>query len=73
MKKYVLEAVIDGEFITFDIEFDSRDEAIDYIFKYFDRHDLESFKITDEYYIAENKHDIEYVSDYNNRFRIARI
>ena len=29
-------------------------------------------KLDEEYYVNENKHDIEYVCDYSNRFRVTR-
>lgn len=71
-KHYVLEAVIEGRRINFNKEFDSRNDAMSYVFKYFASHGHEFMTINDEYYINNNKHNIEYVSDYENRFRIAR-
>ena len=72
MNKYTLEAVVEGENVRFDRTFNSRDEAIDYIFRYYDNHLLVNLEINEEYFINGNKHDIAYVSDYYNRFRIAR-
>ena len=72
MNKYTLEAVVDGKYIKFNRTFKSRDEAIDYIFRYYDNHFMENLRVNEEYCIAENKHDIAYVCDYYNRFRIAR-
>ena len=72
MNKYTLEAVVDGEFIKFNQTFKSRDEAIDYIFHYYDEHLMVNLEVNDEYFIDGNKHDIAYVYDYYNRFRIAR-
>lgn len=72
MNNYTLEAVVDGKFIRFNRTFHSRDEAINYIFRYYDNHFMENLRVNEEYYIAENKHDIAYVCDYYNRFRIAR-
>ena len=72
MNKYTLEAVVEGENVKFNRTFDSRDEAIDYIFRYYDNHLLVNLEINEEYFINGNKHDIAYVSDYYNRFRIAR-
>lgn len=72
MNKYTLEAVVEGENVKFNRTFNSRDEAIDYIFRYYDNHLLVNLEINEEYFINGNKHDIAYVSDYYNRFRIAR-
>ena len=73
MKKYRLEAVIDGRFKKFDREFASRSSAIKYIYGYYDKHYLPEFKINDEYMVNDDKHDIDYVDDYDNRFRITRV
>ncbi len=72
MNKYTLEAIVDGEYIKFNRLFASRDAAIDYIFRYYDNHYLVNLAVNEEYCIDGNKHDITYVYDYYNRFRIAR-
>ena len=72
MNKYTLEAIVDGKLIKFNQTFSSRTEALDYIFDYYYRHHLVDLKINEEYFVNENKHDIAYVYDYENRFRIAR-
>ena len=72
MKKYTLEAIVEGKLIRFNRSFKTRDEAIDYIFRYYDRHSLVRLRVNEEYFIDDNKHDIAYVYDYDNRFRIAR-
>lgn len=72
MNKYILEAIVNGEYIKVDRTFNSRDEAIDYIFRYYDDHFMVNLEVNDEYFIDGNKHDIAYVYDYYNRFRIAR-
>ena len=72
MNKYILEAIVNGEYIKVDRIFNSRDEAIDYIFRYYDDHFMVNLEVNDEYFIDGNKHDIAYVYDYYNRFRIAR-
>ena len=72
MNKYILEAIVNGEYIKVDRTFNSRDEAIDYIFRYYDDHYMVNLKVNEEYFIAGNKHDVAYVYDYYNRFRIAR-
>ena len=72
MNKYILEAIVNGEYLKVKRTFNSRDEAIDYIFRYYDDHNMVNLKVNEEYFIAGNKHDIAYVYDYYNRFRIAR-
>ena len=72
MNKYTLEAVIEGELVKFNRTFESRNEAMDFIFDYYNRHHLVDLRINDEYFVNENKHDVAYVYDYDNRFRIAR-
>ena len=72
MNKYILEAIVNGEYIKVDRTFNSRDEAIDYIFRYYDGHFMVNLEVNDEYFIDGNKHDIAYVYDYYNRFGIAR-
>lgn len=72
MNKYTLEAIVDGQYIKFDRKFKSRDDAINYIFHYYDKHFLVNLRVNEEYSIAGNKHDIAYVYDYYNRFRICR-
>ena len=73
MKKYTLEAVVDGEFIKFNRYFRTRDEAIDYIFRYYDKKRYNvNLSVNEEYFIDGNKHDVAYVSDFYNRFRITR-
>ena len=72
MNKYTLEAIVDGQLIKFNRVFKSRNDAINYIFRYYDDHYLVNLRVNEEYSIAGNKHDIAYVYDYYNRFRIAR-
>ena len=72
MNKYTLEAIVEVRLIKFDNAFKTRTDAINYIFNYYNRHHLVELKINDEYFVNENKHDIAYVYDYENRFRIAR-
>ena len=70
---YALELVVNGHNVNFDREFDSRKSAMDYAFSYFDKHGNTDLSINEEYYVNDNIHDIEYVSDYNNRFRVVRV
>ena len=72
MNKYILEAVIDGKLTRFNREFKSRDDAINYIFNYYSDHYVFNLEVNDEYFIDDNKHDVAYVYDYYNRFRITK-
>ena len=72
MNRYTLEAVVDGKYIKFNRIFRSRNEAIDYIFRYYEQHYMVNMEVNEEYCVDGNKHDIAYVYDYFNRFRIAR-
>ena len=72
MKKYSLEAVVEGRYIRFAKLFKTRTKAIDYIFNYYSRHQLLDLKVNEEYFVNDNKHDIAYIYDYDNRFRISR-
>ena len=72
MKKYLLTAIVDGRTVISNREFQSRSQAIDYIFNYYSRNNNENLRVEDEYSIDGNKHNIEYVCDYDNRFKIVR-
>lgn len=72
MKKYILQAVVDGRQIRVNKEFSSRNSALNYMYQYYGKHYLPTPSISEEYEVDGNKHDIEYVSDYENRFRITR-
>ena len=71
-KYYDLIAVVNGESHRFSKHFSSRDKALDFVFKYFHNVYNKELQLEEEYQV-ENKHDIEYVFDYYNRFRITRI
>lgn len=72
MKKYVIHAIIDGQNKEIDREFTSRDAALNYIFDYYVGRGFYDFAVNDEYMVNDDKHNIEYVYDYENRFRIER-
>ena len=73
MKKYLLEAVVEGRYIRFNREFDSRSSAIDYLYSYYLNHYLPTPVINEEYVIDGNKNAVEYYSDYDNRFRVTSV
>ena len=74
MKYYTLETINNGNTVRINKKFTSRDQAINYAFAYFERRYLnEALQVEDEYTIADNKHNVEYVLDYFNRFRVNRV
>ena len=68
---YNLIAVIDGDTKVFHKHFASRNDAIKYMFGYYDRNSFLNVQIEDEFEIS--KHNIEYVINYTNRFRVNRV
>ena len=74
MKMYTLEAIVQGRPIKLKRSlFTSRNEAIDYMFNYFEENYLFNKQVRDEYPLEDNKHKIEYYCDFSNRFIITRI
>ena len=72
MKYYTLQAIINGERKVFSKQFASRQNAIDFMFDYLERAYIFDKQIEDEYAIRNDKHNVEYVCDYNTRFIISR-
>ena len=73
MKYYTLSAVVNGSNVRLKRNaFATRNDAIDYMFKYYDDHSLYSLQVRDEHIVGDNKHSIEYVCNYHNRFTITR-
>ena len=71
---YTLETINNGQTERINKLFTSRDSAINYAFAYFEKRYLnDSLQVEDEYTIADNKHNVEYVLDYFNRFRVNRV
>ena len=73
MNEYTLEAVIKGKEVKFNKAFVSRKDAIDFAFNYYSKQLIYGLEVNDEYQIAGNKHNIEYVCNDSNRFRISRV
>ena len=71
MKFYTLNAVVKGENVKIDKIFNTRNDAINYMFKYYEDHFFYNFQVEEE--VVKSKHDIEYVYNYNNRFEVARL
>lgn len=73
MKYYTLEAIVQGRPVKLKRSmFTSRDEAINYMFEYFEEHYLYNLQVRDEYPLEDNKHRIEYLCNFHNRFIITR-
>jgi hypothetical protein len=74
MKYYTLETINNGNTVKINKKFTTRDQAINYAFAYFERRFLnDSLQVEDEYKINNDNHNVEYVLDYFNRFRINRV
>lgn len=74
MKYYTLETINNGNSVKFNKKFNSRNAAINYAFAYFERHLYNGdLQVEDIYDIAGDKHNVEYVFNYSNRFRVNRV
>ena len=74
MKYYTLQTINNGHTVVVNKKFNTRDQAINYAFAYFENKYLnEDLQLSDEFKIDGNKHNIEYVLDYKNRFRVNRV
>lgn len=72
MKYYTLQAIINGESTKFSNKFASRNSAINFMFEYLERVCLFDKQIEEEYALRGDKHNVEYVCDYNTRFIVKR-
>lgn len=70
-RAYLLTGIVDGKTTLYKKHFISRDQAINYMFDVYEKRLKENVQVEDEFKIS--KHNIEYVIDYHNRFRIARV
>lgn len=74
MKYYTLETIRNGQTETINKKFITRDQAINYAFDYFENILYnDSLQVEDEFAIDGNKHDVEYVFNYHDRFRVKRV
>ena len=74
MKYYTLETIYNGKAEKINKKFITRDEAINYAFAYFENKTYNpELEIEDEFEIHDNKHDVEYVLNYHDRFRVNRV
>ncbi len=70
MKYYSLTGVVAGQTIQFRKKFKRRNDAINYMFKYYGNHYLGNLTVEDT--IEIKKHNVEYVCNQYNRFIISR-
>ncbi len=74
MKYYTLETIYNGNTEKITKKFSSRNQAINYAFGYFEKKTYNTdLQVEDEFVINNNKHNVEYVLDYYDRFRINRV
>ena len=73
MNYYVLSAVVNGKDVKLKRRmFSSRDQAIDYMFDYYEKNYIYGLQVMDEHPVNGDKHDIEYVCNSYNSFTITR-
>ena len=73
MKYYTLYAIVNGKHVKLKRNcFESRDQAINYMFDYYEKHYLYNLEVEDEHIVNDNKHSIEYVCNFHNRFIVTR-
>ena len=68
---YSLKAVVNGNNIKINKYFTSRNQAISYMFNYYENNYLYNMQVEEEY--EKEKHIVEYVCNYGNRFTVARV
>ena len=74
MKYYTLETILNGRTVKISKKFTSRNQAINYAFDYFEKKTFNpDLQVEDEFVINNNKHNVEYVLDYYDRFRVNRV
>jgi len=73
MKYYTLNAIVNGRDAKLKRRiFSSRSDAINYMFEYYEKNYLFGLEVVEEYAINGDKHNIEYVCNFQNRFSVTR-
>lgn len=67
----IKDAYIRNQHVDINKVFHSRDEAINYMFDYYNNHYIYNVELLEEYSQA-NKHDIHYVINQYNAFNVTR-
>ena len=70
-KFYTVRAIVHGEEKNIRRRFATRDAALNFVEKFYAKEGYYNFQVVDEY--EKEKHNIEYVCDYFNRFNIKRV
>ena len=73
MKFYTLNAIVKGEPVKIEKMFNTRNDAINYMFKYYDNHFIYGLEVQEEVSVDGDKHNVEYICDHNDRFRVNRV
>ena len=73
MKYYTLTAIVNGRDVKLKRNmFLTRSDAINYMFDYYEKNNIYTLEVNDEHPVNGDKHSIEYVCNFHNRFTIAR-
>lgn len=73
MKYYTLSAIVNGRDAKLKRRiFATRDDAIKYMFEYYEKNYLFGLEVIDEHIVQDNKHSVEYVCNFHNRFIVTR-
>jgi len=72
MKYYKLDAVINNKEVEFKKAFATRNEAINFMFNYLNDNYIYNSELKEEYPLMDNKHNVQYVLNNNNRFKVVR-
>lgn len=67
---YKLTGIINGKTIKFNKRFSTREDAIAYMLNYYEKEFVFNAQVEEEIY--KEKHDVEYVINFYNRFEVAR-
>ena len=73
MKLYTLRGTIAGQYVTPNKMFRSREEAVEYMFKYSEKKYVFDMQVEEIIKTNGDKHNLEYVCNNNNRFFIERV
>ena len=68
---YKLSGIINGTKVKFNKRFNSREDAISYMLNFYEKQYVFNMQVEEE--IIKEKHDVEYVIDFHNRFEVARV
>ena len=73
MNYYTLSAVVNGKDVKLKRSlFASRSDAINYMFDYYEKNNIYTLEVNDEHPVNGDKHSIEYVCNFHNRFTVTR-